>query len=268
MSQYSVFLPVLCLTILAPGCKPSAIAPVKPTVITAAYLQLGTPADPCGGKLVAPILGSSSNEKRPALLLIHEDHGLTNWEMEQARKLVEDGYLVFAVDLYGGRKVETVMDAHIMSRALPEDQVLPALKTAVDFLAKHPHVRADRIGVIGWDIGGGYALDAARHDSRLKACVDCYGRVVTDAALLSSVQASVLGIFAGKDVGVNEETRSAFRKALDLAGKKSEFKVFPDSKHGFMNPASPEAGGVPDPQAAQEAWDAIRDFLARELKKP
>jgi carboxymethylenebutenolidase len=260
----------LCLSAFAPGCKPAAVAPVKPAAatLTVAELELESPGGYCRGKLVAPIFDESSPSQRPGLLLIHEDHGLTDWEMEQAKKLVADGYVVFAVDLYGGQRVDSVMDAHIMSRALPEDLILPTLKTAVNFLAQHPHVRSDRLGVIGWDIGGGYALDAARNDPRLKACVDCYGRVVTDATLLAPLQAAMLGIFAGKDPGITAETVTAFRKSLQQVGKKGEVKVFPNSTHGFMNPTSPEAGGVLDPQASMEAWDAIETFLAAELKKP
>jgi carboxymethylenebutenolidase len=218
--------------------------------------------------MVAPILDASRHEKRPGLLLIHGDGGLTAWEIEQANKLVEDGYIVFAVDLYGGRKPRDVEEAHILSRALPDDQVIPTLITAVDFLARHPHIRADRIGVLGWDIGGGYALDLARTDARLKACVDCYGRVVTDAALLSRLKAPFLGIFAGKDVGITEETLTGFRKALAKAEKPGEIKVFPNSKHGFMNPSGQEADGSADSQATEEAWKAINAFLASELKKP
>jgi carboxymethylenebutenolidase len=218
--------------------------------------------------MVAPILDPSLHEKRPGLLLVHGDGGLTRWEIEQAGKLVEDGYIVFAVDLYGGRKPRDVEEAHILSRALPEDQVIPMLMTAVDFLAQHPHIRPDRIGVVGWDIGGGYALDLARTDARLKACVDCYGRVVTDAALLTRLHAPFLGIFAGKDVGITDETLGGFRKALDKAEKHGEIKVFPNSKHGFMNPSGPEGDGSADPQATEEAWKAINTFLDSELKKP
>src|SRR5882724_4289759 len=167
----------LCLTVFAQGCRPAVVGPSKPAAtLTVSDLELDSPGGHCRGKLVAPALDGSRLTQRPGLLLIHEDHGLTEWEIEQARNLVGAGYVVFAVDLYGGQKVDSVMDAHIMSRALPEDLIVPTLKTAITFLAQHPHVRSDRIGVIGWDIGGGYALDAARNDARQKACVDCYGR--------------------------------------------------------------------------------------------
>jgi carboxymethylenebutenolidase len=270
MIKRSFLVLVHCLIATTLGCKPSASAPSQPAAatITTTDLVLDSPGAPCRGKLVAPAPGSAGPTQRPGLLLVHEDHGLTEWELEQARKLASDGYVVFAVDLYGGQKVDSVMDAHIMERGLPEDRVLATFKTAVDYLAHSPSVRADQLGVIGWDIGGGYALDAARNDSRLKACVICYGRVVTDPALLAPLQASVLGIFAGKDEGISDETVAAFKKSLLQAGKNVAVRVFVNSNHGFMNPASPEAGGVFDAQASQSAWEAIQSFLAAELKKP
>jgi carboxymethylenebutenolidase len=258
---------LLCLWPITSGCKPTAVMPV-PAAISVTDLVLDAPGGPCRGKLFSPVLGESGSAQGAGLLLIHEDHGLTEWELEQSRKLAGEGYVVIAVDLYGGQKVDSVMDAHIMERGLPEDRVLSVFRTAVDYLAQDPNVRADRIGVIGWDIGGGYALDAARADARLKACVICYGRVVTDAKLLAPLQAAVLGIFAGNDVGISDETLQDFKKALLQAGKAGTVKVFVNSNHGFMNPSSPEAGGGADRQSSQAAWDAILSFLSAELKKP
>ena len=249
------------------GCTPPAntgVIPAGPnTKIT--DLKLKTSDGSIAAKLIEPLPNARESSRHPGLLLLHEDHGLTEWEIEQGRKLAGEDYVVLAVDLYGGRKVDSVMDAHIMGRAMPEDAVLATLKAAVDELAARPEVDKSRLGVIGWDMGGGYALDAARRDSRLNACVICYGNVVTDPKLLSPLQASVLGIFAGKDEGIGEETVTAFRKALEAAGKKQEIKVFPNSPHGFMNPASPEAGGK-GIHRRQAAWDTILTFLVNELK--
>jgi carboxymethylenebutenolidase len=257
---------LICLILPLAGCKPAAVSvrPPRPASL-ARELDLQTPEGPCQAKLIFP---ASGRLPFPALVLLHEDHGLTDWELEQARKLAGEAYVVLAVDLYGGRKVDGVMDAHIMSRALPDDAVMSAVKAALDYLEGRPEIRKNRLGVIGWDMGGGYALDIARRDPRIKACIICYGGVVTDAALLAPMHAAVLGIFADKDVGITDETVAAFRKALAKAGKKHEIKVMSNSPHGFMNPANMEAGVQLDPQAVQTAWDAILTFLAAELKQP
>ena len=250
------------------GCTPAAntggTAAGPSTQIT--DLKLKTSLASVAAKLIRPLSADGDSARRPGLLLLHEDHGLTDWEVEQGRKLAEAGYVVLAVDLYGGQKVDNVMDAHIMGRAIPEDAVLATLKEALDYLETRPDVAKSHLGVIGWDIGGGYALDIARRDPRLKCCIICYGSVVTDPKLLAGLNATVLGIFGGKDEGISDETVAAFRKGLTAAGKQHDVKVYPNSPHGFMNPSSPEAGGKHDAKAAQAAWDQILTFLARELK--
>jgi carboxymethylenebutenolidase len=252
------------------GCSPAVQSIPAPAGagIQVTELQLKTPGGPAPAKLIRPLRTAGEIQRRPALLLLHEDHGLTDWEIDQGRRLAEAGYVVLAVDLYGGQKVDNVMDAHIMGRAIPEHAVQAALQGALDYLTTCPDVIRDRLGVIGWDIGGGYALDIARHDPRIRCCVLCYGGVVTDPTLLAGLNGPVLGIFGAKDVGISAETLKEFRKGLESAGKKHEIQVFANSPHGFMNPASPEAGGTYDAGTAQAAWDRILTFLAAELKKP
>src|SRR5258708_8257886 len=79
----------------------------------------------------------------PAVIMVHGDFGLTKWVKDQARRLAGRGYLALAVDLYRGAKLpDSVMDAHILDRALPEERVQGDLKAAVDYLRGRPDVRA------------------------------------------------------------------------------------------------------------------------------
>ena len=266
-----VSLVCVCLAGLAgPGCRNGAADPRNPRAPVAVQetaVRFQTSAGEAPGKLFLP---ETASVQKPAagLVLVHEDHGLTSWEIEQARRLAGNGYAVLAVDLYRGRQVGDVMEAHIIGRGLPEDRVLAELKGAVDFLAGQAVVRPDRLGIIGWDIGAGYALDAARTDSRIAICISCYGRVTTDSSLLAPLQASVLAIFAGKDEGIPPETVREFRSAMAKAGKPLKLAMFPGSRHGFMNPASPEAGGGDSPEATRAAWEEIDTFLREGWKKP
>ena len=146
--------------------------------------------------------------------------------------------------------------------------MLGDLKAAVAYLAGRSDVRADRLGILGWDSGGGYALDAARADGRLRAVVICYGRLVTDANLLVSLKASVLGIFAGKDVGIPSETIEQFRTAMRKAGKRvAGLHVCEGCEHGFMDPADSTEARPGDAAATAKAWDKIESYLAEELER-
>lgn len=202
----------------------------------------------------------------PALVAVHEDYGLTEWMKEQAARLAALGYVVLAVDLYRGEVVGNVLDAHIMDRGLPEDRVQADLKAAVDYLSARPDVLADHTGIIGWDSGGGYALDAAIRDRRLKTAVICYGRLTTDPKLLESLNASVFGIFAGKDEGITGDTIGQFRAAMAKAGKRLDVHVYPDCRHGFMNPATIANPGAAEAEAASNAWSKIEAHLNAQLK--
>ena len=140
------------------------------------------------------------------------------------------------------------------------------LKAAVNYLASRVDVRKEALGIIGWGLGGGYALDAARQNPRLRAVVVCYGRLTTDARLLGPMKASVLGIFAGKDEGISAETIKQFRTAMRKAGKRlSGIHVYPEQRHGFMDPSDPANSKGTPPEAARDAWDRIETFFAREL---
>jgi carboxymethylenebutenolidase len=151
---------------------------------------------------------------------------------------------------------------------LPEEQVLANLKASVDHLAAWSDVRKDQIGVLGWDMGAGYALDGAMRDPRLRAVVVCYGRLSTDPAALGKLQASVLGIFAAKDEGISPDTIKRFAAAMKKAGKRlAGPHVYAECDNGFMDPANPDTPRASATAATADAWRRIEAFLAEELQR-
>jgi carboxymethylenebutenolidase len=207
---------------------------------------------------------SPKHTPAPAVVVLHGDHGLTPRIDEHARRLRDAGYVVLAVDLYRGEKIDGLLDAHIMDRGLSQDRVKADLRGAVDLLSARKDV--GRVGVIGWDMGGGYALDAALADPRIKAVVTCYGRLTTDPALLKQMDAAVLALMAGKDEGNGPETREAFRDAMKTAGKRLTLEVFDGCDHGFMNPPPKVGLNAAEVKANERAWARITEFLAAELE--
>src|SRR5689334_20887708 len=116
----------------------------------------------------------------PALIVIHEWLGLNDWVKEQGAKLADLGYVALAVDLYRGKVATTPEMAHEIMRGVPEDRAKRDLHAAMEFLKSQSNVRKDRIGSIGWCMGGGYALDVALQEPDLAATVINYGRLATD----------------------------------------------------------------------------------------
>ena len=199
----------------------------------------------------------------PALIVIHEWWGLNDWVKEQAAKLAGQGYVALAVDLYRGKVADTPDLAHELMRGVPEDRAARDLRAAFDFLAAQPNVKKDRIGSIGWCMGGGYALDAALAEPHLAAAVIHYGHLATEPAALKKINAPILGIFGGQDRGIPVEDVKKFQQSLVQLGKKVEIKIYPDAGHAFENPNNKQ-GYRPDD--ASDAWQRTLDFLAATLR--
>src|SRR6202142_1168721 len=105
----------------------------------------------------------------PALLVIHEWWGINDWVKEQASKLADQGYMALAVDLYRGKVATSPDMAHELMRGVPDDRAARDLHAAVGFLKSQSNVKKDRIGSIGWCMGGGYSLNVALQEPTLAA---------------------------------------------------------------------------------------------------
>jgi carboxymethylenebutenolidase len=204
----------------------------------------------------------------PAVVVIQEWWGLNDWIKTQARRLAEQGYIALAPDLYRGKVTEDMKVASQLLKGLPPDRAMRDLKGATDFLASHKLVDKDRLGVIGWCMGGGYALEAALADKRLSACVICYGRVTSDETKLKPLHAKILGVFGKEDKGIPVASVRAFGETLKKLGKKVEEIGEYDAGHGFMREKN---GPNPNPEyreeEAKKAWEAIEAFFKKELGK-
>jgi carboxymethylenebutenolidase len=203
----------------------------------------------------------------PAIVVIQEWWGLTDWIKDNAKRLAAQGYVTLAPDLYRGKVADNPMAARELLKGLPIDRALRDLKAAVDTLAARDNVNKDRLGSIGWCMGGGYSLRLALKDERIKACAMCYGAVVTNADMLKSLHATVLGIFGEEDKGIPPEAVEKFEAALKNAGKKIEaIKEF-KAGHGFMRPGNPGgANPVYREAEAKQAWQDIDKFFAKTLQ--
>ena len=206
----------------------------------------------------------SGNGPFPAIIVIHEWWGLNDWVKEQASKLSDQGYVALAVDLYRGKVAKTPDEAHEIMRGVPEDRAKRDLHAAFEFLASQPNVKQDRIGAIGWCMGGGYSLDVALREPTLAADVINYGHLATDPQALKKIKAPILGLFGAQDRGITPADVRRFGEALEQMGKKIEIKIYDDAGHAFENPNNKDGYREAD---AADAWKRTVDFLAMTLKK-
>jgi carboxymethylenebutenolidase len=200
----------------------------------------------------------------PGLIVIHEYWGLNDWVKEQASKLSDQGYVALAIDLYRGKVGTTPDEAHELMRGVPEDRAARDLKAAFEFLKSQKNVKADRIGSIGWCMGGGLALDVALQEPTLSAAVINYGHLATDPGSIQKINASLLGLFGGQDRGIPPDDVKKFEQTLKQMGKKIDVVIYPDAGHAFENPNNKTGYRADD---AADAWKRTVNFLAATLKK-
>jgi len=199
----------------------------------------------------------------PALVVIHEWYGLNDWVKEEASKLADQGYAALAIDLYRGKVATTPDEAHQIMRGVPEDRANRDLLAATTFLASQKNIDAKRIGSIGWCMGGGYSLDLAINDPKLKAAVINYGHLASDDATLKKIDAPILGIFGGQDKGITPDDVHKFESQMKALGKTVDIHIFPDAGHAFENPNNKDGYRADD---TAEAWKLTVAFLAKYLK--
>jgi carboxymethylenebutenolidase len=204
----------------------------------------------------------------PAVVVIQEWWGLNDWVKDQAKRLAEQGYVALAPDLYRGKVTDDMRVASALRKGMPEDRALRDLKGAVDFLAARDNVNKEKIGSIGWCMGGALSLQLALNDKRVSACAICYGAVVTKPEALKGLNASVLGIFGKEDKGIPIKNVRAFGAALKDAGKTVEGINEYEAGHGFMREKNGPDKANQEYRAdeAKAAREAIDKFFAKTLK--
>jgi len=199
----------------------------------------------------------------PGIIAVHEWWGLVDWVKDEANKLADQGYVVLAIDLYRGKTAMNPEEAHELMRGLPEDRANRDLESAYRYLSSQPNIKKDRIGGIGWCMGGGYALDLALDEPNLAADVINYGHLVDDPDEISKIRAPILGLFGAQDMGITPDDVKKFQAEMEKQGKKIEVTDYPDAGHAFENPNNKSGYR---PRDAEDAWNKTVAFFASTLK--
>lgn len=201
--------------------------------------------------------------KKPGLIVIQEWWGVDNWIRENTDRYAKEGYVALAVDLYRGKTATTPDEAHELMRGMPEDRAMADLIAAFNYLAARPDVDPKYIGVVGWCMGGGYALALATNEPRIAASAIHYGRLVTDRDAITKISGPLLGTFGSEDRGIPAADVKTFGQELTKYGKLSDIKIYEGAGHAFMNPNNKEGYNA---EAAKDAWARLDSFFDRNLR--
>src|SRR5256714_5439541 len=117
-------------------------------------------------------------DKAPAVIVISEIFGLTDWVRSLCDELAENGVIAIAPDLHGGQKFEDLDGARKATTALPKEQVIADLNGTADYvLTKIPSANGT-LAVCGFCWGGGKTFDYSHTNPKLKAAYSFYGVAV------------------------------------------------------------------------------------------
>lgn len=198
------------------------------------------------GYLVHP----KGRKKRGAVVVIHENRGLTPHIKDVTRRVAQAGYLALGVDalsVLGGTPVDEDKGRELIGQ-LDETKNLNNYLRALDYLRARPDCNG-RTGCVGFCWGGAMANKLAVADPKLNAAVAYYGTQPKDADL-SHIKAALMLHYAGLDERVNAGM-AAYETALKAAGVQFEQFVYPGVNHAFNNDSSPARYNA---EAAQLAW--------------
>ncbi len=218
----------------------------------------GLDGEPRYGYLAEP----AGEGPHPAVLMFHEWWGLNAEIVELADRLAEEGYVVFAPDVYRGRVTASVPRALYMRLTTPAEDVAADADAAYAYLRELQAVDGARVGAVGFCFGGGVSLNLAVRQPDLAGVATLYGSLIDDPAALGALRGDgpLLGIYAEEDASIPLSEVEAFEAALEAADTAHTITVYPGVGHAFVQPEAIDEGG-----AAREAWQQIVAFFADTL---
>ena len=207
----------------------------------------------------------STDEKKGAVILIHEWNGLTDRVREVADNFAAEGYVALAADLYAGRTGSNREEnmALVRESYANQEEMIQNLEAAASYLKNRADVNG-KVAAIGWCYGGGVALSYALGSSNHEGTAIFYGRLLDDPEKLKSIHHEILGTFAGLDKSITREHVDSFVKALRVAGVPNDVHIYDDVQHGFWLHVDrdPEINSQP----ALHAWNRLKAYLKRTLQ--
>jgi carboxymethylenebutenolidase len=209
--------------------------------------------------------------KATAIILIHDNQGLTDWARGMTDQAAEAGYIAIAPDLLsgmapnGGGTSEFAGNRDAVSKAFSElgqkpDQVTSDLEAICAYVAKLPACNG-KVVVGGFCWGGGQTFRFATNNKDIKAACVFYGSSPKDEDI-AKITAPVYGFYAGNDARINASLPKT-GELMKAAGKKFDPITYEGAGHGFMKSGEDPAGSPENKKAREDAWKRLKEVLAK-----
>jgi carboxymethylenebutenolidase len=224
-----------------------------------------------GATIAAFLAHPSAAGPFPAILVLQEWWGLNDHIKDIAMRLAREGYVALAPDLYsrqGNKVTSDANEAAALMGNLKDDLALKDLSAGVAYLKKQSQVDPEKIGVVGFCMGGTYALLAAENIPEIKAAVPFYGQIVYERPggpidQIQNLHCPLLYIYGDADAWITSDQVDRLEAALRQHGKNGQVVRYRGAPHAFFNDTRPETYRAAD---ARDAWDRTLRFFAQHLK--
>lgn len=207
----------------------------------------------------------------PALILIPDVHGISPLYRSMGQRLAAAGFRTLVLDIYareGAPRLAGMTQVNDWIANLPDDRVLGDVAAARAYLANRDDVTESVIGILGFCLGGQYALMAACQTPGFGACASFYGMLryaqrserkpASALDMAPRLSCPLVGLYGADDPLIPNADVSELREVLEYGGKDFDLVTYDGAGHAFLNDARPEAYR---PKAAADAWDrALRLF--------
>ena len=230
---------------------------------------------PGDGATIGGALAIPRHTPAPAVVLIPDVRGVSPLYCRLGARLAEAGILTLVLDIYSREGTPDLPDMEAVNRciaALPDQRVLGDVAAAVRHLSERKDVIAQAIGVVGFCVGGQYAVMAACKVTGLRACVSFYGMLryaerpphkpESPLDMAAALGCPLLGLYGAEDALIPIADIHELEAVLARTGKRFEYEIYPGAGHAFLNDARPDAYR---PEAAAHAWSRAVTFLQSEL---
>ncbi len=213
----------------------------------------------------------------PAVVLLPDVFGISPLYRELAERLAATGLHVLILDIYVRQGLpelgdfKTIMD---LIATLDDRQVLSDIAAAARWLSGHPAVAGESVGVLGFCLGGQYALMAGCRLPHLQAAVSFYGMLRQSSAgphkeadpleMAPQLRCPWLGHFGAEDALIPLADVEILRSTLLATDRSAQIEIYPDAGHAFMNATRPEAFRA---HSAELAWSRTVEFFAVSLRR-
>lgn len=207
----------------------------------------------------------------PGVIMVHEVFGIDDNMKAQMNRLCQSGYVVVMPDLYSRGGARKCLTATFRALASGTGQAFDDIKAAKNLLQDRKDV-TDKVGVIGFCMGGGFALLLANQG--YNAAVSNYGMLPSEMEKALAGACPILGNYGAKDKQL-KDAKNKLDSTLTHLNVEHDIKLYPKSAHAFMNPKQGGGpffgtllrvtGAKPNPEDAKDAWNRIDSFFAKYL---